>query len=473
MTRVLLVSTYEQGHQPLGLAAPAAYLRARGHEVRCLDRAVETPQPEAFDNIDLVGISLPMHTAARLGLALAERIRRLQPHAVIVLYGLYASLLQEHVDQTGLADAVVGGEYEVGLGTIADNLASIDSLPSADSLTSVARTPGAGALPLFPRQQYLVPDRHDLPSLDAYARFDPGDGDLRLVGYVESTRGCAHRCAHCPLTPTYGGRLRLIQPDTVLADIDQLVDLGAQHITFGDPDSLNAASHADAITDALHRRHPALTFDATIKVEHLLEHAGLLPRLRDRGLAFITSAFESVDDQLLTILDKGHTHADMEHALAITAGLDLPLRPTWLPFTPWTSRRDLLNILEFVDRHDLIDHVQPVQYALRLLLPPGSPLVPLIEADGHLTGFDVDGLTHTWRHPDPEMDQLQARLARSTAAEADLCDDTDEFRTTAVQFHAIHQAVRAAQHDADQRPPLTVSSRPPHTVPGLTENWFC
>jgi len=39
--RVLLVSTYELGHQPLHVASPAALLRRVGHDVRCLDLSVE------------------------------------------------------------------------------------------------------------------------------------------------------------------------------------------------------------------------------------------------------------------------------------------------------------------------------------------------------------------------------------------------------------------------------------------------
>ena len=173
MTRILLLSTYEQGHQPLGLAAPAASLRARGHDVQCVDTAVQPLTPEILDGADLVGISVPMHTAARLGIALSKRVRALNPSAKIVFYGLYASELHDHLVDAGIADAVVGGEYEIGLANIAESLAT-----DSDSLRGAV---GTGSLPLFPRQQYLVPDRAGLPALDEYARYDTGDGDLRLA----------------------------------------------------------------------------------------------------------------------------------------------------------------------------------------------------------------------------------------------------------------------------------------------------
>lgn len=50
--------------------------------------------------------------------------------------------------------------------------------------------------------------------------------------------------------------------------------------------------------------------NVTIKIEHLLKHAQNLPTLRDTGCLFVTSAVESIDNNVLTILDKGHTKED-------------------------------------------------------------------------------------------------------------------------------------------------------------------
>ncbi len=458
MTRVLLLSMYEQGHQPLGLAAPAASLRARGHDVRCVDVAVQPLSPETLEDAEVVGISVPMHTAARLGIALSKRLRVLNPSAKIVFYGLYAPALHDHLVDGGFADETAGGEYEIGLGAIADSM-------EADGAEN-----GQDTGPLFPRQQYRVPDRAGLPALTEYARYDPGDGDLRLAGYVEASRGCAHVCTHCPLTPAYGGRLRLVQPDVVLADVDALVRLGAEHITFGEPDFFNAMDHADQITAELHRRHPNLSFDATVKVEHLLQHRERLGPFQARGLSFVTSAFESIDDRLLVLLKKGHTRADLEAVLIEATRIGLTIRPTWLPFTPWTSPRDFMGILDFVAQHDLVEMVQPVQYALRLLLPPGSPLIVRAERDGFLTGFDADGLTHTWRHPDPAMDALQSRLAAYTSDAAGECDHAEGYRSFGDQFDWIRSRAQAISGLAASR---EVHGAVTSAVPGLTESWFC
>ena len=460
--QILLVSTYELGHQPLGLAAPAAALRERGHQVRCLDLAVESSEPEPFTDARLIAISIPMHTAARLGIALARRIRRLNPAAHICFYGLYASELHDRLVGGRIADSVVGGEYEIGLCDLAEQLAAGRYDP--------ARAPaGVGAEPLFERQRYPLPDRRGLPALELYAQAETAAG-LRTAGYVEASRGCAHRCLHCPITPVYGGRLRLVQPETVLADIDQLVELGAEHITFGDPDFLNAVPHSLAIVDELGRRHPEMSFDVTVKVEHLLEHAAVLPRLRDAGCLFITSAFESCDDELLGILEKGHTRADMERVLELAERERLVIRPTWVVFTPWGTVEDFLELLRFVEERGLVRHVQPVQYALRLLLPPGSPLVETLREQGRLGAFDEERLTYEWANPDSRIDALQAEVAAIVEAAASGCSHNGAVDALDT-FARVKGAVLAALGDG--REPVAVAPQPGGVVPRLTEDWFC
>ena len=93
--------------------------------------------------------------------------------------------------------------------------------------------------------------------------------------------------------------------------------------------------------------------------------------------------------------------------------LGVEIRPSFLPFTPWTQRGDLVDIFDFVALHDLIDNVDAVQYAIRLLIPPGSLLLDLDDATlrSALGRFDADALSYTWRSPDPALDELQEELA--------------------------------------------------------------
>ncbi|HQF71478.1 MAG TPA: CUAEP/CCAEP-tail radical SAM protein, partial [Promineifilum sp.] len=324
---VLLLACYELGHQPLSLAWPAAVLRQAGLPVTVADLAVDALPREAVVRARFVGISVPMHTALRLGVRAAAEVRALNPTTHICFYGLYAWLNADYLLATA-ADAVLAGELEEEL--VAQARRVLDAKPAEDNARADRR---------LTRLALPTPDRAGLPPLSHYARYVEG-GVARLAGTVEASRGCLHTCRHCPVVPVYGGRFFVVPAETVLADIRQQVAAGAEHITFGDPDFLNGPGHVLKIARALHAEFPRLTFDFTTKVEHIRQHRALFPELRALGASFVVSAFESVSDEVLARLHKGHTAADLDDALGVLAGAGLAVQPTWLPFTPWTTLDD-------------------------------------------------------------------------------------------------------------------------------------
>ncbi len=381
--RVLVVSTYEMGHQPIHAAGPAAALSARGHEVRLLDLSVERWDPGVLADVDRVALSVPMHTAARLVRALLPRIDR-----PTCCYGLYAATCAD------LADAVVAGEYDDAV---------VAWVETGDAGEAVQLGRGTNPRPL--------PERAALPALQRYAHLALG-GDERAVGYVEASHGCAHRCRHCPVPVVYDGRIRIVTEPDVLRDVDQLVDMGAEHITFGDPDFLNGVHHSRRVVQAMHERHPQLTFDCTVKVEHILRHDTVWSEFAAAGCLFVVSAFESTDDLTLQRLDKGHTTADAARSVPLLREHGIEIRPSFLPFTPWTTVDQVRDLVEFVADHDLVGNVDPVQYTIRLLLPPGSLLLDEADVAATIEAYDADALSYTWRNADPVVDELQRELAR-------------------------------------------------------------
>ena len=251
------------------------------------------------------------------------------------------------------------------------------------------------------------------------------------MGYVEASRGCKHLCRHCPIPPVYGGRFFVVPPEVVLADVRQLVAAGARHITFGDPDFLNGPRHALAVARAVHAEFPDVTFDITAKVEHLLKRRVDLPELASLGCLFIVSAVESLSDEVLTILDKGHTAADIRAALTVVRDSGISLRPTWVAFTPWTTLADYTAMLDFIESEDLIDHVDPVQFSVRLLIPPGSLLLQSEALRPHLGELVPDAFHYRWLHPDPRMDALHAEISQVVAEAAKTKEDA------VITFHRI------------------------------------
>jgi radical SAM superfamily enzyme YgiQ (UPF0313 family) len=441
----LVISTYELGHQPLSVATAAAALLGAGHQVRCADLAVGPLSPEDVGWAQRVALSVPMHTAMRLALRVAGALRARRPGLPLCFFGLYAPMA-EGLTLTSSADSVIAGEFEPGL---------------------VAWATGADPGPAVQLGRFAaqVPRRGLLPDLGLYTHLAIA-GELRPVGSVATSRGCSHRCRHCPVPVVYDGRYRPVAEDAVMADIDQLVAAGARHISFADPDFLNAPRHARRVLELMREGHPDLTFDATIKVEHLLRYPDVLPLLAQAGCAFVVSAFESVNDGVLGVLHKGHTVADMSEAVTALRAHGIELRPSWLPFTPWTTVQDLVGLVDFVVAHDLITNVDPVQYSVRLLVPDGSLLLAEPAMTAHLGSYDSARLGWAWAHPDPRIDQLHVEIA--ALVEAHLGEGLE--RT----FDRVDALVRAYAPNAPERPARgSVSVGPRGERARLTEPWFC
>ena len=248
----------------------------------------------------------------------------------------------------------------------------------------------------------------------------------------------------------------------MLADVAAQVEQGAEHVTFGDPDFFNGVGHAMRVVEGVARRFPGLTYDVTIKVEHLLAHAHLLPRLRETGCLFVTSAVESFDNAILRRLDKGHTRDDVVHAVALCRSAGLTLAPTFVPFTPWTTVEGYREMLAEIERLDIIEHVATIQLALRLLVTAGSPLREMDDVRARLGPFDPERLIYPWRHADARVDRL-AENVRALVGRRITRGRRESFDAVWMLAHD-GRAPAPAEHGA-------VARRV--EVPYLNEPWYC
>ncbi|GAB4434558.1 MAG: CUAEP/CCAEP-tail radical SAM protein [Anaerolineae bacterium] len=453
---VVLISTYELGRQPFGLASPAAWLQQAGANVSSQDLAVDPPDTEAIRRAGLVAFYMPMHMGTRMAVPLIEQVKRLNPAAHLCAFGLYAPVCADYLVRLGV-DTVLGGEFESGLVELARQLSNGGSENGVQAMPPIS----------LARQQFLTPDRSGLPQLHRYAHLVTESGAHLPVGYTEASRGCKHLCRHCPIVPVYGGRFRVVQREVVLADIRQQVAAGARHITFGDPDFLNGPGHALPLVQALNEEFPSLTYDITVKVEHLAHNLRHLPLLKETGCLFVTTAVESFDERILTIFDKRHTAAEFETVVNHCRSLELHLVPTFVPFTPWTSLADYRRFLRELVRLDLVDQVSPIQCAIRLLIPPGSRLLELPETGAAIGLLDETRLSYIWRNPDPRVDALQADLEQMVQR----CAGQKLSRRET--FRRIWERAFAGVGDAGGQVPFPNLPPASRFVPYLTEPWYC
>jgi radical SAM superfamily enzyme YgiQ (UPF0313 family) len=443
---VLLLSTYDLGRQPFGLASASAALRAAGLDVTCRDLARETLDLDAVRRAATIAFFVPMHTATRLALPVVDKVRAANPDARLIAYGLYAPLNGDLLRERGVT-AVIGGEFE-------------------DALVDAVRTGVASSTPVggpVPRVAFRVPDRSGLLPLARYVTLQTAAGPI-VAGHTEASRGCKHRCRHCPIVPVYDGRFRVVPIDVVMADVAAQVEAGARHITFGDPDFFNGIGHATAILDRFANDFPGISCDVTIKIEHLLRHADRLPLLRSSGCAFVTSAVESVEDDVLAALEKGHTRADFERAVGLFRDAGLVLVPTFVAFTPWTTLDGYCDLLETIDRLDLVDHVAPIQLAIRLLVTQGSRLLDLPAVRSVCQPFNPRSLTYPWTHPDPRVDALQRTIESEVGA------------NMSAARRAVFDRIWTFAHEAagrQGRPRVRPPASDGFAAPYLNEPWYC
>lgn len=454
--RIVLVSTYELGRQPFGLASPAAWLRRKGYHVTTSDVAIDAFPAEAIRQANVVAFYVPMHTATRLAVQLIKRVKRLNPQAHLCFYGLYAPVNEKYLRRLG-AHTILGGEFEAGLLSLCQRL----DVKGESSPHFMQKEPVIS----LSRQEFTKPDRYELPNLSNYAKLYYEDSPPKMTGYVEASRGCKHLCRHCPIVPIYNGRFRIIAKDIVLQDIRQQVEAGAQHITFGDPDFFNGPGHAIPIVQSLHEEFPHLTYDVTIKIEHLLKHERLLPTLKDTGCEIITSAVESIDNRVLEIFDKQHNREDLTKVVEIFDRIGLNLNPTLVTFTPWTTLEGYQELLATMAELNLIENISPIQLAIRLLITEGSRLLDHPETRKYLGTYDEQMLSYEWRNPDSRVEEL-SRDVREIIHNG---QKTVLYRRKI--FHEIWECTNSYLDSNKLLPDQNHRSRA--TIPYLNEPWYC
>jgi radical SAM superfamily enzyme YgiQ (UPF0313 family) len=448
---ISLINPYELGRQPFGLAEPTAFLQAAGHTVRCCDLSIQKLDSCLDEKTEIVAIYIAMHTATRIAVEALPKIRQLAPRASLCVYGLYAPMNADLFRSLGV-DTILGGEFETGLVSMAERVQAGRGEAQTEPETSLEKI------------TFIAPDRSKLPALSQYARLINPDGSEKTVGFAETTRGCKYLCRHCPVVPVYQGRFYVVPKDIVLDDIRSQINAGAQHISFGDPDFFNGPGHALKIVQALHREYPDISYDATIKIEHIINYPDEIRILKETGCLFILSAVEAVDDTILELLDKGHSRADFISALAFLREIDINLAPTFVAFTPWTTLDNYLELLEHILKLQLIEAVAPIQLAIRLLIPAGSYILKLEGLDDIVGEFDAAILGHPWSNPDPRVDELAQKIQSwVTKAESEGLSRAEIFL----------EIWRLAHEQADKPVPELDIAQTGKAIPRLSENWYC
>lgn len=406
MFKILLVSNFEGGFQPMSVASAITPLVKAGFDVSVLDTYVDGIKEEMFDAPDMVAISIPLFDALFAGIEIANLVRQRNPRAHITFFGQYATINAYRLAGK-YSDTCVVGEWDTPLVSLARHLSGDTQLMLPGIVDASIVDRGEKIHPYMSRDEIHLPTRDMLPPLHKYPQkqVETMLGVTgAIVGSTEIARGCHHKCLYCSVYAAYDGKVNLINEDLVIEDVRNLVKGGMTHLTFVDADFFNAKHHGINILRKLHAEFPELTYDFTLRVDHILENKETLQEMATLNVKFVTSALEFPTQEVLDAVAKYTSLEDIEEAVSFLRGTGIKLNPTFIMFNPWIGLEDLAAFRAFVEKNDLDNIIDPIQYETRLHLYKGSPLLntPSVQAL-ELTEqeFHVD-----WKHPDPRVDEL-------------------------------------------------------------------
>lgn len=403
--KYLVASTFEGGYQPLNAISATTALLDADIEAQLIDIYVEGLALERFSDADLVFICVPLFDSLTAGTQLAKQLKEAKPSQKICFFGQYATINAKSL-ASKYGDYAIAGEWEKPIVSLAKHLSGEQG---QDLRGVIDRTRGLSSeivVPQLIRDGFRLPRRDLAPPLHKYPQpqLEKLLGEKKVVGGVEGSRGCHHKCSYCSVYAAYDGKVLLVSDDLVERDVTNLVAQGMTHLTFTDADFFNAKKHGLKIIRTLHSQFPDLTYDFTTRVDHILENKDAIKEMGQLGLAFITTALEFPKQEVLDQVFKEMNVPMIEEALAFLKEAGVKVNPTFITFNPWVSLEDMAELHDFIARNELENIVDPIQFETRLHLYKGLPLfnndtVKELQLEEHEFHFD-------WQHADSRLDKL-------------------------------------------------------------------
>ena len=427
--KILLTSFYDLGKQPKIIAEIVDRYNSSEIDFDFFDFSVEDQNID-LENYDVLGIYAPMHTATILSI---EYIKDKKLPNKMFTFGLYGSVLEDFNSSIRYIKDIESDELSLFLEINDDHQFSLKN---------------------------NIPNRQIFPDISNYAHLVDGSNNL-IAGSVETTYGCKHSCTHCPVPISFNGSFKTYSLEKIVSDVENQVKQGAKHISFNDPDFFNGPIHALKILESLNEKFPSITYDSTIKVEHIIKYKKYFKELSSLNMVFVISAFETTNDLVLSILEKNHTSHDLNNSIEISQDFGIDIRPTWMPFSPWTELNDLSNIVKLIEKYELRETVDPIQLTIKLLIPKHSLIIKKPEINKYLGNYEKNSLSFKWEYENNDVEKLQSSLFDFILNNSEL----DEHKQYLGMVNIIEKCTDTKL--------LTNSSYDFKNVPKLSETWFC
>ena len=366
---------------PLGLASLAAVLERSGCEVRVEDQfATQATNGDLARRIlgvapDLVGIG-SLTPSIHHATALTGLLRAHGFSGTVVLGGVHPTLFADTLLGDGACDVVIRGEGEVTLAALADALQGGRPLRGLEGLSY---RDGEGAT-VHEAARDQIDDLDSLP-FPAWHLFDleryRSAPMLMISGLalpILASRGCPERCTFCG-QEIFAPRLRVRSVDSVMAEIDELVDRHhIEYFVFADANFPVSKRYGLAFCERFRRsRHwGKVRWSCEVKAD--LVDRELLRAFADAGCYLIEFGLEVGDPRILESIGKRTTLDQGERAVRMCKEVGIRTLGLFMIGLPGEGRREIARTFRFARR------VACDMSKFNICIPlPGSPLFRQVE----------------------------------------------------------------------------------------------
>ncbi len=337
--------------EPLGMQYIAAALEARGHRATVVDLRFSRPLAHYLRSARpaLVGIACMHALETDEALALAEEVRRLSPHAFVLVGGHSAAAYPAPFFARAV-DAIATADGEVVVPALADALDRGEPAFAVPGLIvrhgdgSFQRT--AGETPDFVLDDVPLPVRRDV---DAW-RGQYACLLFRPVWLIETARGCPFRCSFCSVWPMYDRGIRLRSIESVCRDFEST----GPNVFVADDLFWYHPSRSLELAAALKRRGIRKRWMLVqSRTDLVANHPELLRAWRPLAQDFdIFFGLEAATDEGLTDLVKDTTVDRTVEAVGIARQYEYGVTGNFVVDLD-ADRSDFERLWAFVERHEL------------------------------------------------------------------------------------------------------------------------
>ncbi|HEX9985191.1 MAG TPA: radical SAM protein [Thermoanaerobaculia bacterium] len=333
--------------EPLGPICVAAVLEQDGHTCKVIDLRIDGQEKGLADCVefepDVVGLQCNFTTERNRTIRLAQRIKRDNPKAFVVIGGHDASRDPEWFSDPAV-DAIAVGDGEEVMPPLVNALRDARDLTKVEGL--YLRPKGellfTGHAPARPNlDTYPMPARHLIAHYadHYYINF------RKPLALLETARGCPFKCNFCSVWKFHESTFREKSPARVVAELQTIT---APNVFITDDIFWMNVKRGEEMGRAIKEAGIRKFFTVQTRTDIIVKFPHLVEQWKDCGNLSIFLGLESVTDEGLKAVNKKNTQSNNVRAIEILKDLGVGFTPNFIVDPAW-DHDDFARLREWIE----------------------------------------------------------------------------------------------------------------------------